>query len=249
MPGAEAQPPRFYAADLSPEAVELPQGEAHHARNVLRLRPGAAVELFDGAGRAAQGALEKVGKGGVRVGVQHRSGPGARPAPLVELAFAVPRGERVDILLEKATELGAACLQPIVFERSVAGGEALSPAKRARWVGHCIAAAKQCRLDFLPELRDPCLLADYLAGCRCGRKLVGDIDRSAQPLATALGGWTPDETICLLVGSEGDISPDEWPAVRRGGFVGVRLGHAALRVETAAIALLAGVTAICDGMA
>ena len=255
MPDHRGNPPgdpgshRFYATDLSGETVHLTEGEAHHARNVLRLRAGAAVEVFDGAGSTAEGTLSAVGRGDVCVSVHSRSGPVARPAPLVELAFAVPRGKRVDILLEKATELGAARLQPIVFERSVAGGAALSPAKRDRWTGHCIAAAKQCRLNFLPELGDPRPLADYLTGCGCDHRLVGDVDSSARPLATALNGWTPAETICLLVGPEGDITPEEWPAVRGSGFVGVHLGHTTLRVETAAIALLAGVTAICDGMA
>lgn len=242
---------RLFAPELAAagDHVDLPADEAHHARNVMRLRVGATVELFDGAGRVASGAVTEISRGRVRVAVRCTHGPIARPQPCVELAFAVPRGKRLDMLLEKATELGVVSLQPIVFQRSVAGGERLSPGKRQRWLAHCIAAAKQCRLNFLPDIHAPEPLDDYVASCRCDRKLVGDVAETAQPLAQALAGWLRTETICLLIGPEGDLNPDEWPMVKQGGFVGVRLGHTTLRVETAAIALLAGVTAICDGMA
>ena len=243
-----ARPPRFYAPDLQAQVVPLSDGEAHHARSVLRLKAGEAVELFDGAGCIVRGRVTEISRGNVRVSVEHRLEPIARPQPLVEIAFAVPRGRRVDILLEKATELGAVSLQPIIFERSITGGEALSPAKRQRWEGHCVAAAKQCGLSFLPTVHDPCPLSEYVARCQCDHKLVGDVDEASRPLAAALAGWRAGRTICLLVGPEGDLSPDEWPIVREGGFVGVHLGHTTLRVETAAIALLAGVTAICDGL-
>lgn len=242
-----ARSPRFYAAGLAADEVSLPADQAHHARNVMRLKVGDTVELFDGAGCVAVGALSEIERRQARVSVQSRIGPIARPDPMMELAFAVPRGKRVDMLLEKATELGAVRLQPIVFERS-AGGADLSQAKRDRWAGHCIAAAKQCGLNFLPELADPLTLADYLARCQCDHKLAGDLGPDSRTLSAALSNWSAGQDICVLVGPEGDISPAEWASVSEAGFTGVRLGQTTLRVETAAIALLAGVTAICDGM-
>ncbi len=243
-----ARPPRFYTAGLSADEVSLPADQAHHARNVMRLKVGDTVELFDGAGCVVTGLLSEIGRREARVSVESRVGPVARPEPMVELAFAVPRGKRVDMLLEKATELGVARLQPIIFQRSVAGGAELSQTKRDRWMGHCIAAAKQCGLNFLPELAGPLTLDDYLTRCTCEHKLAGDLGPASQTLAAALCNWANGQDICVLVGPEGDMSPTEWPAIRQAGFAGVRLGQTALRVETAAIALLAGVTAICDGM-
>ena len=240
--------PRFYTPDLSSDLVDLPAGEAHHARNVMRLKVGSAVELFDGLGTSAEASVTQVGRSGVSVSVTRRGEPRARPAPLVELAFAVPRGKRVDFLLEKATELGAAVLQPVIFERSVAGGESLSAGKRDRWMSHCVSAAKQCGLNFLPELCDPLPLGEFVGGCASRHKLVGDVEETTQPLATALSDWSCEDSVCVLVGPEGDLSPAEWPVVRGSGFVGVHLGHTTLRVETAGIALLAGVTAVCDGI-
>ena len=122
--------PRFFALPINPPAVELPAAEAHHALNVLRLRAGMEVEVFDGQGAHAVGRISHARHGQVTVTVLRVDPPTCRPEPVVHLAFAVPKGKRLDWLLEKATELGAASLQPVVFQRSVAGGEELSEGKR-----------------------------------------------------------------------------------------------------------------------
>ena len=112
---------RFFVPDLpdSPGGVvELPTQQAHHAAGVLRLKSDAEVALFDGCGAVAQGRLVDVGRGKVTARID-RIDLFPRAGPLVHLAFSVPKGKRLDWLLEKATELGAAALQPVVFERSV----------------------------------------------------------------------------------------------------------------------------------
>ncbi|MCK4601859.1 MAG: RNA methyltransferase, partial [Phycisphaerae bacterium] len=164
----------------------------------------------------------------------------------VHLAFAVPKGKRLHWLLEKATELAAASLQPVLFERSVAGGDELTPARRSRWLGHCIAAAKQCGLNFLPELRQPASLEDYL---RTGERLfslVGSDDESAASLPKALASCPREGEVRILIGPEGGLTEAELAAARRAGFTPVRLGATVLRIETAAVALLAAVRAFCD---
>jgi 16S rRNA (uracil1498-N3)-methyltransferase len=242
---------RFYCPNLTEPTVQLSPDEAHHAAGVLRLRAGAAVELFDGQGRSATGTIAQVRRGDVTVAVGQVRPAEARRGPTVHLALAVPKGKRLDWLLEKATELGAASLRPVVFQRGVAGGEDLTPGKRQRWSGHCIAAAKQCGLNYLPRIQDPLTLTAYLAHARgAGRaglpalRILGDIGPDAVGLVDVVAKGPPGAEVDVLVGPEGGLTGEERGAVIEGGFVPVRLGWTTLRIETAAIALLAAVTAI-----
>lgn len=239
---------RFFVEAIPADVVELPADQAHHAAGVLRLRSGQEVEVFDGAGGAATGTLKVAGRGRVLVHIvsQHPAKP--RPEPITELAFAVPKGKRLDWLLEKATELGAARLVPVVFERSVARPE-VSEHAHARWRGICIAAAKQCGLDFLPEIAAPVDLRAHIATVTAEIKLLGSAE-SACSVPQALSAWSagkrPEGTplsgrVAILVGPEGGLTEPEQAQAQAAGFVPVRLGSLTLRVETAAIALLATV--------
>lgn len=241
---------RFYAPALpdSPAVeVALEESEAHHATNVLRLGIGREVELFDGQGLVARGTIAFAKRSDVRVALRTVERV-SRPGRAVHLAFAVPKGKRLDWLLEKATELTAASLQPVIFQRSVAGGEELSDNKRARWLGHCIAAAKQCGLNFLPLIHEPLALPQYLANLPAGPdlKLLGAPEADTPSLRGRLAGLadSPAGGIRLLVGPEGGFTEEEIAAARTAGFLPARLGHTTLRVETAAIALLAGCLAL-----
>lgn len=237
---------RFFTPDLPDtpgESVELPSEQAHHATGVLRLGSGAAVELFDGRGTVATGHFTDVGRRRATVLIDAID-RAPRPQPQIHVAFAVPKGERTDWLLEKATELGAASLQPVLFERSVAGGADLSEQKRRRWLGHCISAATQCELNFLPEIRDPISLADFLRGGDDTLDILGDCADDSPGLLSALGAAERGRDIRLLIGPEGDFTPAERAAAVEAGMIPARLGTTTLRVETAAIALLAAVTAI-----
>jgi 16S rRNA (uracil1498-N3)-methyltransferase len=243
---------RFFVEDLSAEVVSLPPGEAHHALNVMRLGAGAEVELFDGRGGLADGRIVEAKRGRVAVAVQTRSSLGPRLGPAVHLAFAVPKGKRLDWLLEKAAELGAASLRPIVFERSVAGSPAgkLPAATRERWLSHCIAAAKQSGLNWLPAIEDPAELGDMLTAGLLGAEgyfgIVGVLDGGARPLREVLSRCPHGRDVCLLVGPEGGMTHKEITDSVSTGFVPARLGRTILRVETAAIALLAATTAIAE---
>lgn len=224
----------------------LEQAEAHHAATVLRLRVGQEVEVFDGCGHRARGAIASAGRHEMMIEVQALAAPQSPPSPAVHLAFAVPKGDRLDFLLEKATELAVASLQSVVFERSVAGGDELGEHKHQRWMNQCIAAAKQSGLDFLPQIHQPLGLADLLAQSRPAGTLclLGDGSAEARPVGNALAESKAGDVL-LLVGPEGGLTPQESTAAREAGFLPVRLGQTTLRVETAAIALLAAVRAIC----
>ena len=237
---------RFHVERLAPGRVELAAAEAHHAASVLRLKVGASIDLFDGQGAVATGRIERVGRGKVRVLVEGMQQLGARPRPVVHVAFAIPKGKRLDWLLEKATELAAASLRPVVFERSVAGGQAGQfVSKRERWLAHCIAAAKQCGLNWLPELHAPGSLGEFLSGAPGDVRAVGSCGESVPPLRSVLVDRACEE-VCLLVGPEGGMTDDELALARETGFQPVRLGRSTLRIETAAVALLAAAGAICE---
>lgn len=237
------KPPRhrFFAESLDGEMVALPPAEARHALDVLRLRSGEVVALFDGAGGVAIGTLQPAGRAAARVEITARSQAGPPPAPAVELAFAVPKGRRLDWLLEKATELAAAALSPVIFERSVAR-PGLSAHARRRWRRICIAAAKQCGADLLPRIDPPQALADVLARAGQGRRIFGDF-RGHLALPDVLEDSERRGRIGVLVGPEGGMTDAERDAAAAAGFTPVRLPGYALRVETAAVALLAAIRA------
>jgi len=137
----KGRPPRFFAGSIPPPGgtepvvVELDPSETHHARNVLRLQAGNAVELFDGAGGTATGRITAIHRDRTVVAIESWFEVQARPPLHIRLAFAIPKGDRLEWLIEKATELGVAELQPVRFARSIAGGEQLNGAKRDRsWI-------------------------------------------------------------------------------------------------------------------
>ena len=237
---------RFYVEALSGPQVVITGDQAHHGLNVLRLTPGAPVTVFDGQGRSADGTVSATARGEMTVSLKTIGQARPRPQPLIELAFAVPKGKRVDWLLEKASELGVATLQPIVFERSVAGGADVGESKRHRWMGHCISAARQCGLDFLPTLNEPMTLSAYLLACRADVRLLGEVDLTGRSMLEVLADWQPGWPISLLIGPEGDLTDQERTASHSAGFRDAHLGQTVLRVETAAVALTAAIVACCD---
>lgn len=239
---------RLFVESLDGDLVELDQAEAHHAAHVLRLRAGAAVELFDGRGRRARGRIAQLRRSEVTVEVVERLPEAECTLPRLHLGFAVPKGKRLDWLLEKATELAAASLRAVVFERSVVGEDELSDHKRQRWLGHCVSAAKQCGLDLLPELVAPAGVREFARAARSAGwlGLVGDLGESCAPLSAALAGRSPGQDVALLVGPEGGLSQAERSLLAEEDFRSVRLGRTTLRIETAAVALLAAARALCE---
>ncbi len=245
----DSSAPRFHCPDLDDGAVggslALGQAEAHHALHVLRLKVGSTVRVFDGRGRSARGVIASAGRRDVTV--ELTGAVDRRPAetPSVHLASAVPKGKRLDWLLEKATELGAASITWVTFARSVAGGGALSASARRRQEAHCISAAKQSGRDWLPVLSGPVPLGDWLDDAPAEAvRLVGSCDGLAVTPGRALTGL--ESRIDLLIGPEGGLTEDEQAATGRHGCRLVRLGESILRIETAAVALLAASRAIVE---
>jgi len=234
---------RFFVSDLSGDEVQPHPSEAHHALHVLRLKIGDEVELFDGAGTVATGLIGHVDRRNLvfRVTARQTCSPPAPPA--IGLAFAAPKPKRIDWLVEKATELGAASLQRVIFDRSPPAAKAESAAKSDKLLVRCISAARQSGLNFLPELPAPVTLAEMLTARDDSLRLLGDSGSGALQLAEAIEGAPPFEAVKLLVGPEGGLTESERGASIAAGFIPVRVARTTLRTETAAVALLAATVA------
>jgi len=231
--------------DPSAPALELSREEAHHLLRVRRARDGAPVRVLDGCGHCAEGALEVVDRNHARVRVESHTHC-APPAPACHLAVALPTGKTMDWIVQKATELGAASITPLLSERSeVQLDERRTTEKLRRWNTIAIESVKQCGNPHLPEIRTPVALRAFLAATAAlpqseAVTLIASleapdqsIERAARAAARAPAAWT------LLVGPEGDFSPAEYAAARAAHAIPVSLGPLVLRVETAAITGLA----------
>lgn len=231
--------PRLHCTEplASGARLALPPGAARHVQ-VLRLQPGDALTLFDGRGGEYDAVVEHMGRSEVRVEVQAHRDVECEPAVAVHLALGMPANERMDWLVEKATELGAASIQPLVTERSVlrlAGERAQK--KQAHWQAIAIAACEQCGRNRVPPVHAVQALAPWLAAqaqpgavlsLRAGTQALAMLPRRA--------------AITLLSGPEGGLAPSEEDAAWQRGWVPVHLGARVLRAETAPLAALAVLT-------
>ncbi|MDO5624483.1 MAG: 16S rRNA (uracil(1498)-N(3))-methyltransferase [Pseudomonadota bacterium] len=230
--------PRFHVdLPLAPGAVLcLPPGAARHAQ-VRRVQPGDGLTLFNGAGGEWAATVTRMGRSEVEVAVGAHRATEREAARAVHLACGLMAAERMDWLAEKATELGAASVQPVLTERSTLRltGERAEK-KRAHWQAVAVAACEQSGRNRVPAVREPLTLSAHVAQAT-GTRLVLSLDAAAVPLgAWALAGHAP---ITLLSGPEGGLSPAEEAAARAAGHVPVGLGARVLRAETAPLAALA----------
>lgn len=227
------------AAALAPGVRLELRGAAHqHLRLVLRLEAGAEIRLFNGDGHDYASVIKELRRGVAQVEVRSVL-PARAESPLaLVLVQGIARGERMDLVVQKASELGVAAIQPVATARSVvrldAGARA---AKLAHWRGVAIAACEQCGRARLPEIAEPLPLADWLARpASPGTKRL-QLDPQGQiSLAAAARGAGAAQ---LLVGPEGGLDDAERDAARQTGYLPCRLGPRVLRSETAAIAALA----------
>ncbi|MFZ1861835.1 MAG: 16S rRNA (uracil(1498)-N(3))-methyltransferase [Candidatus Competibacter sp.] len=219
------------------ETVPLDDTAFGHVVRVLRLKPDAALILFDGQGGTFAATLVEVGKRNARARVTEALPREVEPLLRIVLAQGISRGEKMDYTLQKAVELGVTAVQPLFTERAGVelAGERLAR-KVQHWRGIIISACEQCGRSRLPELREPLALADWLAR-PAQRDLCVLLDPTARQGLRELPA--PDRAVTLLIGPEGGLSPAEIARARTGGFTGIRLGPRILRTETAGVAALA----------
>jgi 16S rRNA (uracil1498-N3)-methyltransferase len=217
-------------------------GEPHkHLAKVLRLQEGDDVLVFDGRGREIEARVVSVGARAIELALGMRRAIELAPVRIT-LLQAVPRGERMDLLVQKTTELGVAAIVPVLARRSVAR----PPAGRARrWQTIASEAARQSGRADVPVVAEVVEL-DAALSAATGMKLLLWEEERGTSLKGALG-QVPRE-VALLVGPEGGWAPEEVEAARRAGFVAVGLGPRVLRVETAAIVAVTLVQAAAGGL-
>lgn len=218
------------AGELDKERVVLSPEESHHLARVLRVQPGLEITLFDGRGNVADGIVESVGKAAVEVRVVKRWGV-PPPAVQIDLIQAVPKPDRWELVLQKAVELGAANIIPVLSQHTE-----FKPVekKMERWQKIVLNAAQQCEVRWLPTLHPLCNYAAVpprLAGYDL--VLIGSLYDGAQPLRTV--SMAGKKRVALLIGPEGDFSRAEVDAAVAAGAVPVSFGERILRTETAAI--------------
>jgi 16S rRNA (uracil1498-N3)-methyltransferase len=239
----------YVEADLTPgSVVELPSGTASHLAKVLRARGGDELILFNGDGREFIGAIESVR--GSRVSASVGDGRRVdRESPLViTLVQCVPRGDRMDFIVQKATELGVARIVPVLSQRSVVRlDKTHSESKVIHWRAVAVSACEQCGRNRVPAIEPAKPLLNHLGepASGAGPKLVFEPDLGAHadppahdpgrptvPGRPAVHGGAAE----IAIGPEGGFAPDELEAFRVAGYSQVGLGPRILRAETAAIA-------------
>jgi len=230
--------PRFHCSvPLSAGAsLALPAGAARHVQ-VLRMQPGDALTLFDGTGGEYAATVERMGRSDVSVTVGEHL-PVEREAPrAVHLAVGMPANERMDWLVEKATELGVASIQPLATAHGVLrlAGERAEK-KRAHWEAIAVAACEQCGRNRVPVIRPVQPFANWLENQRePAVRLVLSLAEGTRSIAAIAPG---DQGAIVLSGPEGGLSASEEQQAIAHGFAPVTLGARVLRAETAALAAL-----------
>ncbi len=239
--------PRFHV-DLPLQAdqpLSLPASAARHVQ-VLRLQPGAAITLFNGQGGEWQAEVLRMGRSEVEVKVLNHL-PSRREMPLrVSLAIVMPANDRMDGLVEKATELGVAAIQPLMSDRSVlrlSGDRAQK--KVLHWQGVAVAACEQSGRTHVPKIGDVMSLSDWLKSlapvAETERRCVLSL-RDAQPWQAVQTRLAAATEVRFLSGPEGGLTEAEEALARQHGFIATSLGPRVLRADTAPLAVLAALS-------
>jgi 16S rRNA (uracil1498-N3)-methyltransferase len=234
---------RFYVAPehWQSDAPLLTGSEAHHCRNVLRLEPGDKVVLFDGRGHELTAEIASSDSAEIRLRKLHE----AQTPPLqcqITLGQAIPKGKNMDLIVQKAVEIGAAEIAPILSDRTVVRlDEESAAARQSKWQTIAIEAAKQCGQNWLPQVHVPQTMLQFFAEQRrFDLQLIGSLQADAVHLKKILAEYSAEHgdrpsSVLMLVGPEGDFTPAELSLARSHGCRPITLGPIVLRVETASI--------------
>ena len=233
-------PPRFFVPGIQSGAttVRLPDDEAHHLVRVLRLKPGASVAIFDGAGREWNGTVDTAGRSSATVRLNAAVVPVAEPPVAVTIGVALQKGDRMDTIVAEATALGVAVVAPLSTAHVAIPARArASGAVVARWERVAVAAAKQCGRASVPQIRPIAPLEQVLEQWRGGPILVSVEPGRDWPGGADGAGPRPTQAL-VLVGPEGGWDEDEVRRLATAGARRVSLGPRTLRGDLAPAVLL-----------
>ncbi len=238
--------PRFYChqpLEIN-QLLSLPDNIAHHIQ-VLRLKEGDIITLFNGLGGEYAASIERLEKKKVEARLKTFSAREVEPAHGMALAQVLPEGSKMDWILEKAVELGATSIQPLLSTRSVIRLDAERTAKKmGHWNGILAAASEQCGRNRLPHLAEPLPFLSWVAQQDLHPRLLLS-PRGSQSLS-AWAKHQPARAVSLIIGPEGGLTPQEEQAAIDHGALCLTLGERVLRTETAGLAAMAALQSIWD---
>ena len=236
--------PRFYSPYPLHAGVstDLSESATRHAIKALRLREGDELVLFDGRGGEYSSRIIRVDRDRVSVMVQEWSNRECEPPIAMTLVQALQAGEKMDLTVQKAVELGVTRIVPVMSRRSVVrlSGER-AQRRGVHWQAVAVSACEQCGRNRVPEIGELENLSQWL-GCSAREDVLRlMLDPSSPRTLDTLAQPMEGACIELLIGAEGGLSPEEKALAERAGFIAVRLGPRVLRTETAGLAALAAI--------
>ncbi len=234
--------PLFYVPNVKGPELALPEEEARHAIKVLRLQEGNELRLVDGKGGVYKARVKAIDKKTCRVRIEdEHQGARERPYHLTLAVAPTKNDQRFEWFLEKATEMGVDRIVPVICARSEK-----KKSKPERFHRILVAAMKQSNKAYLPALEEPVDLEQFLDDTPHGEAFVAHCYKSPErtPLQEAYRGG---EQVSVLIGPEGDLSPEEVEKAVEKGFEPVSLGQAVLRTETAAVAACHTIALLSEG--
>lgn len=225
---------RFYLPPKAwTETPTLTGDEARHLSQVLRAKPGEAITVFDGAGRRASAIIQQVSRDRISLEIGEHSFS-KKISPEITLAQAIPKGKNMELIVQKAVELGVSCIQPIVTANTVVQpGEG----KPDKWRRTALEACKQCGQDYLPHIAEPMGYEQWMnrSEPKESLKIIASLTPEAALLKNIFRINHTSNMIDFLVGPEGDFTLEETQAAIHQGYTPVSLGNIILRVETATL--------------
>ena len=236
---------RFYIAPETWDSVApiLSGSEAHHAREVLRMKAGEKLVLFNGQGREI--TAEIVDLTGAEIRLRKLQEAETQPVQCrIVLGQAIPKGKNMELIVQKAVEIGAAEIAPIISDRTIVQVDSESATqKQSKWRQIAIEASKQSGQNWLPRVHTPRRLTELFSMASeesFDLRLIGSLQPDAQHLKKILADYSREHehrprSVLMLIGPEGDFTPAELSLARRHGCQPITLGPIILRVETAAI--------------
>jgi len=235
---------RYYSPSLDRGLLDVEQ--SHHCAHVARQVAGDLFAVFDGHGTEAKARITEIARDQVQFEILAKA-TSPRPAHPVWLAQALTKAKSMDLIIQKATELGVSELAPLQSDHSIAQvGEEKAEARVEKWQKLTIEAAKQCGQNWLPVVHPPRAPKDFVTAIPRGAvKLIASLQHEAKPLKSVLReqlqGLKPGTPVVVMIGPEGDFTPAEIGQARSAGFIPVSLGKIILRAETAAFFVLGAI--------
>ena len=236
---------RFFVPQLYNEEMYIEGVDARHISKVLRMQPGAQLQIVSDDGVSAVAEITAIDSERVTVRCLKKLAESHEPRVKLVLAQGLAKGEKMDFIIQKAVEMGAYSVIPVAMEHSVVRLDGAKAAKKVeRWQKIAESAAKQSKRDIIPEVQPVKSMAEMLAKCSCQTKIIAYECEERLSLKAALkaaeeaGGISE---LLLIIGPEGGISEGELEQARQAGAVPVSLGRRILRAETAGLVAISAI--------